>query len=358
MKPVLLHPPPKMPLLKRITQDKITIENLTRNIIKPYILYLLRGKTHKKSYGVENGDKTFYRIGFPRDKDGLLFIILCNLSHISYALNKGYIPVVDMQNFDNQYLEPGSLYKNNSWEYFFDQPLGFTVDGIKQSKNVVLSSRLQMPDLNYKIDFYIFETPELLSYFREIFQTYIKFNKAAGDFISNEYNHVMAGKERVLGVLCRGTDYLLKKPAGHPIQPEPLEVVEAAKKIMSEKKCNYLYLATEDEEIYILFKQNFGDRLLINSQKRYRASDLNSLQYLSQIQDRRKRDKYFSGLEYLSSLNILSKCPCFIGGRTAGTIGVYLMSKGFEYDFTWNKGFYPLASADSYSKKTGKVSPE
>jgi hypothetical protein len=341
MKQGFIPPPPKLPLIKRITQDKISVENLTRNIIKPYFLYMLRKKEYKKSYGGENNDKKFYIIGFPRGKDGLLFIILCNLSHISYALNKGYIPVVDLQNFDNQYLDPGTLYKDNSWEYFFDQPLDFTLNDINRSKNIILSNKLQMPNLNYRIDFYIFNNLERLLYFRKNFQRYIKFNKTTLDFILGEYNHVMAGKERVLGVLCRGTDYLLKKPAGHPRQPEPIEVIAEAKKIMAGKNCGYLYLATEDEEIYNLFKQNFGGRLLINSQKRYRTDELHNLQFLSQIQDRRNRDKYLSGLEYLSSLNILSKCSCFIGGRTAGTIGVYLMTNGFEYDYTWDKGFYP-----------------
>jgi hypothetical protein len=151
----------------------------------------------------------------------------------------------------------------------------------------------------------------------------------------------MAGKKRVLGVLCRGTDYLLKKPSGHPRQPDPIEVINMAKKIMDEKNCSHLYLATEDEEIYTVFKRHFGGRLLVNSQKRYRTNELNNLQYISQIQDRRRRDKFFSGLEYLSSLNILSKCSCFIGGRTAGTIGVYLMTGGFDYDYTWDRGFYP-----------------
>jgi hypothetical protein len=341
MKHGFIPPPPKISFITRAAQDKITPDNIMRNIVKPYILYILRKKEYKKSYGNEHKDKTFYVVGFPRGTDGLLFIILCNLSHVSYALEKGYIPVVDLQNFDNQYLEPGNFGKNNSWEYYFDQPMDFRLDTIKNSKNIILSNRLQMPNLNYKIDFYIFKNQERLLYFRKIFQTYIKFNETSGNFMSEEYTHIMTGKERVLGVLCRGTDYLLKKPSGHPRQPEPVEVINMAKKIMTEKNCSHLYLATEDEEIYNLFKQNFDGRLLTNSQKRYTADDLNNLQYISQIQDRRERDKYFSGLEYLSSLNILSKCSCFIGGRTAGAIGVYLMTNGFEYDYTWDKGFYP-----------------
>jgi hypothetical protein len=342
---MLIPPPPKFPLAERIHQDKITVDNIVRNIIKPYALYLLKSKETRKSLGSENNDKIFYIISFSRGKDGLLFIILCNLSHISYSLNRGYIPVVDLQNYDNQYLDPGTLYKENSWEYYFEQPMGYTLNNIKNSKNIIISSQLQMPHLKYKIDFYIFNNPQRLLYFRNIFKTYIKFNKTTNDFLSNEYKNIMADKNKVLGVLCRGTDYLLKKPAGHPRQPEPSEVIDMAKEVMSEKNCCHIYLATEDEEIYNLFKKNFGDKLLTNSQKRFGAEELNNIQYISEITGGRERDKYLLGLEYLSSLNLLSKCSCFIGGRTAGTIGVYLMTEGFEYDYIWEKGFYPLPSA-------------
>jgi hypothetical protein len=337
-----LSSPPKKSLYKKITQDKITLDNLIRNIFKPYVLSFLRKKENKKTFGNENADKIFYIIGFPRNKDGLLFIILCNLSHIAYSLNKGYIPIVDLQNYDNQYLDSGTLYKENSWEYYFDQPMGFTMDSINKSRNIIISNKLQMPNLDYKIDFYIFNNQDRLLYFRNVFKSYIKFNNTTTEYLSNELNFIMADKKKVLGVLCRGTDYLLKKPAGHPRQPEPAEVIDRARQVMKDFNCSHIYLATEDMDIYDLFKQNFSDKLLTNNQKRYRSKDLENIDFISQIEGGRKRDKYLLGLEYLSSLNILSKCSCFIGGRTAGTVGVYLMTDGFEYDYVWDKGFYPL----------------
>jgi hypothetical protein len=356
MKKGFIPSPPKISPIERIKQDKINADNIMRNIIKPYVLHFLKSKEIRKSFGSENKDKIFYIISFPRGKDGLLFIILCNLAHISYSLNKGYIPVVDLQNYDNQYLDPGTLHNENSWEYYFDQPMGYTLKDIKNGKNIIISNKLQMPHLQYKIDFYIFNSSQRLSYFRNIFKSYIKFNKTTSDFLSKEYRNILADKKRVLGVLCRGTDYLLKRPAGHPRQPDPVEVIDMAKKIMSEKNCYYIYLATEDEEIYSLFKENFGDKLLINSQKRLAAKELDKIQYISQIESGRERDKYLLGLEYLSSLNLLSKCSCFIGGRTAGTIGVYLMTSGFEYDYIWDKGFYPSPSIlNNVTKKFKKI---
>jgi hypothetical protein len=153
-------------------------------------------------------------------------------------------------------------------------------------------------------------------------------------------NNCIIGANKVLGILCRGTDYLLKKPKHHPIQPEPEEVIKKAEEVIKEQKCDKIYLATEDQYIYNLFKIYFGDLLLQNNQRKFERSDLDNVQYLAQIGFDREQDKYLTGLEYLSSIYLLSKCSCFIGGRTSGTIGVHLLSDGFEYDYTWNLGSY------------------
>jgi hypothetical protein len=305
---------------------------------------LFKGIEKKTSYGQENPDKTYYVVGFPRGEDGLLFLVLCNLSHIGYALEHGYIPVIDQQNYYNQYLNKETVFKKNSWEYYFLQPSGYSLEDIKQSKNIVLSNKLQMPNKKYTIDFYIFEDPMRLDYFRDLFNKYIHFNEKTKNYIQNAYNSIFSAKTNVLGVLCRGTDYLRKKPGGHPVQPEPSEVINKVLRITEKYQCNYIYLATEDQEIYDLFKMKFGEKLISNDQRRFKQSDFENADYISQIINTEKEENYSLGLDYLSSIYNLSKCDFFIGGKTAGTVGVYLLSKGFVYDYVWDIGFYPLPS--------------
>jgi hypothetical protein len=81
--------------------------------------------------------------------------------------------------------------------------------------------------------------------------------------------------------------------------------------------------------------------LLSNGQRRFSDEELENVQCLAEVPQKRERDKYFLGLEYLSSVNILSKCPYFIGGQTLGTFGVYALTEGFEYDYVYNLGKYP-----------------
>ena len=50
---------------------------------------------------------------------GLFAIYSQILWQIVYALDNGYIPVVDLKHYYNQYFKDNRTYKDNSWEYFF-----------------------------------------------------------------------------------------------------------------------------------------------------------------------------------------------------------------------------------------------
>ena len=292
-----------------------------------------------KSYGSENPDKTFYITGVVDQRGGLLWLMLFNLNRIVSAIEKGWIPVVDWQNQSNQYLENTNFHKENAWEYYFEQPCNYNLNSIKNSKNIILGNGTQSVD--YLINDYFLEiNDEYFPYLKEKFKRYVRFNHYTRNYVENEYKTLLKNKEKVLGILCRGTDYTLKKPEGHPVQPKPEKVIEKAKEVIAAQKLNYIYLATEDHDIYELFKKEFGNILLTNKQDRFTKQEMAEVQYLYQIKHDRENDKYLLGLEYLSSLYILSKCHSFIGGRTRGTTGVLLMTNGFDYQYIWNLGIY------------------
>jgi hypothetical protein len=323
-------------------------------IIAPHLfLRELRIKERRISCGGENADKTFYIIGWGKSwgSSGLMWLVYVNFAHIVYAVKRGYVPIIDLQNYNNQYLAKCMLHKENSWEYYFEQPMGYTLKDIRKSKNIILSQKEGYPE-GCALDC---ADAAGLPYYRNIFKKYVKFNPATAKYLEAEYSSILKGKGRVLGVLCRGTDYTLKKISKHFIQPQVLEVIQKAKQVMTEKQCAYVYLATEDQHHYETFKNHFGDKLLTNRQTRFSEQDLRNVKYLSQINSGKEREKYFLGLEYLSSLHLLSKCVCFIGGLTAGTPGVYMMSEGFEYAYTWELGRYPDTSFRGRIKKMLKI---
>ena len=311
------------------------INKIRRRIL--YYIRLFKTREHHFSYGKQNPDKTFYviRIDFPMA--GLFAIVKSVLSHILYAVDKGYIPVVDMQNAPNQFQKE---INGNPWEFFFKQPLSYKLADIAESRHIVISCNRQIPNERYKItlDLLSPENHSDLNKYASLYKQYIVYSDETIKYLSSCYHSIIGDKKNILGVLCRGTDYLYKKPAGHPIQPDPQLVMDKIEQLGKEYTIDYIYLATEDENILNVFKENFKDRLLYINQKRFGRVEKDYLCDNSFMD----KERLMMNLDYLASLYILSKCNYFIGGRTSGSIGACLMSPNYQYTYFWNLGNFPI----------------
>ncbi len=131
---------------------------------------------------------------------------------------------------------------------------------------------------------------------------------------------ILANK-KVLGVICRGTDYISLKPKYHPIQPNVEDVINEANELLKSGAYDFIYLATEDQKIKDKFVSFFGkDKILLNKRqyydKKYFELDKGSMDF--SVHFNRDNDDFLKGLEYLSSLIILSKCDSLIGGNCGG----------------------------------------
>lgn len=91
------------------------------------------------SLGAAFPDKIFYVIGVDYVTQGLLAIVKNVLIHIEYALEKGYVPIVDMKNFSSQFEKEHS---ENAWELFFQQPMGYGLNDITNAKRIILSRNI------------------------------------------------------------------------------------------------------------------------------------------------------------------------------------------------------------------------
>jgi hypothetical protein len=218
----------------------------------------------RERYGEENADQTFYII---RRQDsyigsGLFSHVITTVAHIKYAVEKGYVPVVDMMNYPNLYISKNELHKVNPWDYYFEQPGGYKVEDIKSSKNIILSNGgipTHRPNAILP--------KEELSVWKEYTNKYIKLIPEVENKINKEWSYYVKPNMRVLGVLCRGTDYIARKPKGHPKQPDINMVIHKVKEIFSDEKAygfSKIFLATEDKMIYDKFKDIFGDAIYTN----------------------------------------------------------------------------------------------
>ncbi len=260
-------------------------------------------------------------------KAGFFACFLRILSGIAYADRHAMIPVVDMKNHYNAYLEEGELGKVNTWEYYFRQPGGISLDEALTSSRTVSRNIRTFP--SPRVDHSLFYNIDgQLDYWRYICRKYIVPSLAVQNEI-DKFKKKFTGK-RVLGVSLRGTDYVVLKLHDHPVQPESETVITKAVEAMRENNFDALYLSTEDKNIVARFQEVFGEKLLLHDEK-YVDFDYNSDKWITHYSTNREHDKYLMGFKYVVSKLLLMECAGLITTMTCGTTALMCMSQEWEY---------------------------
>lgn len=223
---------------------------------------------------------------------------------------------------------------NNLWELLYLQP--YKSDGIEISKYI---------DIDQKFYFKNMPNNKEIEQYSKLFRHFVKFNNSTKKYLDEEYESLIPQNKKIMGVLCRGTDYVGAKPKGHPVQPSVDEVISEVKEKMQEYNCVFLYLATDEYRTEKMFREIFGSKLLINKRQYYDeyrdicGDDKNGR--IDNIHKKRENDNYLRSIEYISSLNLLAKCNAFIAGNCGGSRAVMYMNGGkFEYCNLFNLGLY------------------
>lgn len=164
---------------------------------------------------------TYYIIRRRDPSVGLFSNYAVFAGHIKYALQHGYIPVVDMQNYPNSYLPPELLGKENAWEYYFEQPFRIGLKQAYSGENVLLGSGDpgEFPGSPSNFQFYNNKNGILTEWRMFVKLGLLKIKPQIQKDIDDAYNKLFAPTDRVLGVLLRGTDYIALRPYNHPIPP-------------------------------------------------------------------------------------------------------------------------------------------
>lgn len=280
---------------------------------------------------------TYYIIRRQYEHTGLFARYKIIGEHIRYALSKGWLPVVDLQNYPNAYLAPEKLGKENSWEYYFEQPLRIGLEQAYSGDNIVLSSEEVLPQLYETMSLLENRNNELTEWRMLVKFGLLKVKPALMEEISVVRQKLFAPQDRVLGVLLRGTDYVAKKPTYHPIPPP----TEFAASIVIEKAeawhCNKIFLATEDKGIVQIFKRVFGN-LCVTFDREY--VDYKQDKFVSLMRIDRPNDHFQQGKDYLTQIVLASMCNSFVAARCSGTVGVMMLAENFEHTYFFNLGKY------------------
>lgn len=287
------------------------------NILTEAAYLAIRHQDRYISLGEENADKIFFvtKVGGTLGLAGMASIVSKN---VLYAQEKGYIPVVDSTS-QNQYLEQIEVGKVNAWEKFFEQPAGYGMEDIKNSKNVIFTQNnknIQLPSTNsYK---FLKMKPDLKKQVDEYRALYLREG------------------QKLLGVLFRGTDYL--RAFGHPIQPSLDEMIMTVKNKLVEwgEDFDFIYLCTEVEEAVLRFEKEFAEKVIVPPQKRV---DKDYKGILAEYKFDRDNDTYRRGADYWAALVILSECNSLIAGSCSGTsVALGLNNSQYEYTYIFSLG--------------------
>ena len=299
---------------------------------------------------IKRGDPskpTYYICRRSPDTVGLFSKYIIVMGHVRYALANGWIPVVDMQNYSNPYLAPEKLGKENSWEYYFEQPCRVGLEEAYNGENVILSraAKVKIPAPSNSMRFLEKNNNALTEWQMLIKLGLLKIKAELLEEILSIKEKLFAPTDRVIGIHLRGTDYLFRQNKNRPIPPPNEFAAVTVRAKLKEWRCNKFLLATEDKSIADIFKEKFDDSCVILD-KEYATFDLKKDRARSICRIDRENDYYLQGKEYVIDMALLSMCNAFIGARCAGTTAVALMGEKFEDTYFFNLGRYGVITLD------------
>lgn len=244
-----------------------------------------------------------------------------------YAIDHHMIPVVDMKNYKSIYQEKDEFKIVNVWETYYEQPTKHTLEEAYKSKNYVLCDTSKEWFTYIRIRRKKRFTNE---YLRKCFHLYIQWKPDIVKILKQNYWSIFPKDEygkkiRLFGLCVRGTDY---KRFHHPKQPSISELTALALKKFKKYKCDYFFVATEDYEIYKEIRKKLPENKIVT----YNAGNIKTYNKRIGVIVRQNNSAYNASIDYLTTLYILNKCTCLLGGVCGATIvAQYRRKHQYEY---------------------------
>ena len=339
---------------KGFRRVKNRIVNRPAEVQKRYYLQLREklDPLRKPGGGTTRIDRPVLMIsGITMRGTGFFCNMLAFLRWVDFAQRMNYIPVIDMQNVENLYLEDDLLGRVNAYEYFYKQPGGLSVEEGYCAEQLYIVNRLDCPydftrrqkkcyrDVMKINDWVYGENRE--KYFdriKAVYDRYFVMNDELAAFVDARYRELIAPNERTIGLLCRGTDYFAKRPYKHQIQPTAEQIIQKTDETLAAHPADKSFVATEDADILAALKAKYDEKLVYIDCPRLTAVQGQSV---AEGFAERGVDKKMNGWYYFASIAILARCDHLIAGKTMATQFIRTMrDTPFETEFYWNLGRY------------------
>jgi hypothetical protein len=267
-----------------------------------------------------------------RIKSGLFSYVFSVIDQLQYMEESDIKPVMDMQSYPNIYMDKDKTGRENAWEYYFEPLSDVKLKDVGKFRNILLG--YDSPD--YKTDYMQKYDIDKL---HNVYKKYIHIREDVLQEINRECSEILPdGFEKVLGVLYRGTDMVSLKLKDHPVQPDVDEMCSLTEEYMAEWHCDTVYLCTEDAAALEIFKERFPGKVVCSSQTRFQNT---GSKWLGELFDDFDADKRDFGKDYLTTIEILSRCNSMIASVCTGSVCAHIMhGNQYEHLLMIDKGKY------------------
>lgn len=296
------------------------------------VMYSLLWKKNERSLGEKNADKKIIILDYPCDDEGLGSIAKCAFAHIMWMTKSGYIPVMNLAAYPNQYLNREG---ENMWEYFFEPVSAVSAADAYESRHVTLAVENDMSWCDFHINPYQRNYMKTFANAEKFRQT-VRINRETKNHIEEKMPRELREGKRVLGIVARGTDFR-KSAAIKTNKTWRQDVVEidpfikACEHYKEKHKYDYIFLATEDQEFFDKFQAYFGEELLSVSQNRvsydYDNKEFKPVKELLASEDGKKL-----GRDYLSVVWSLTECKALLYNVECGAVRLAWWWKQDKYE--------------------------
>lgn len=314
----------------------------------------------------KGGDKKIIVIKRKNEFVGTFSDYIVFLDYIEFAVRNGYIPIIDRMTNKN-----GSLHSFgkdiNGWELFFEQPMEEILSNDQKEKAIISSLEGYSINKCY-VENYSGRVVQLLNcgdedtidYWRNIARKYIRFNNMMEKYTKKWYEYLLSGK-KVLGVSVREGYTKLSKEfpdwvAGHSIQASRDRMISDAKKYIDEWNLDNIFLTCQMTDTEDMFRNTFGDRLIVFPRKRKQYSELEPLatikNSISNVQGYRKNfrneitgnvdlkeKEYQNEKDYVTEIYLLSRCNSLLCSHNSGSDAAFIMGN-YENFKCYDIGIY------------------
>lgn len=291
--------------IKQIRNDEY-VDDVLDIVRCPYSL-----KVH--SYGKKNRGMRLYHI-YINEIAGFFAYLRYTLEALYYADINGFVPVIEYGELFQQADVSGD---ENPYEVFFEQPSVVGLPELRESFFVADYRRShgnlvrELKDISVNKNEQLDMSERYIEAMSCIYSKYIRLNGLVQKNLEDEYENLLGGFDKVLGVHFRGSDYR----TGFSMHPKFVNeemYVEEIDNALKKQKYDKIFLATDDENSLRYFIDKYGEIIVYYTDVMRSETEANPV--ILGLQDGQKTKL---GYEVLRDTYTLAKCAGLIGTVTS-----------------------------------------